>query len=88
MNNDVLTTAGLSTTFLLVIGMLYKIYSVVNHKRIRSNCCGKKLVASIDIENTTPTNQPNNDINIEDNTTVNPLRPYLNTRPITIITKK
>jgi hypothetical protein len=27
---------------------------VINHKRIRSNCCGKKSEISLDIENTTP----------------------------------
>jgi len=26
-----------------------------NHKRIRSNCCGKPCVTSIDVEDTTPT---------------------------------
>jgi hypothetical protein len=28
--------------------------AIFNHKRLRSNCCGKKIEASIDIENTTP----------------------------------
>lgn len=28
---------------------------VVNHKRIISKCCGRKLEASFDVENTTPT---------------------------------
>ena len=51
MNNDSLTTAGLATGFTVVAGILYK---AINHKRIRSNCCGKKIVASIDIEETTP----------------------------------
>lgn len=27
---------------------------VVNHKRIRSKCCGRKIEASFDVENTTP----------------------------------
>lgn len=30
------------------------IYTAVNHKRVRSNCCGKVLEASLDVENTTP----------------------------------
>jgi hypothetical protein len=54
MDNNTLTTAGLASTFTILAGLLYKIYMVVNHKRIRSNCCGKKLEASLDIENTTP----------------------------------
>jgi hypothetical protein len=54
MDNSQLTTAGLTATFTALVGIAYKIYMVVNHKRIRSNCCGKKLEASIDIDNTTP----------------------------------
>ena len=34
------------------------ILGVVNHKRIRSTCCGKKVDASFDIEDTTPNKSP------------------------------
>jgi len=34
------------------------ILGVINHKRIRSRCCGKTLEAALDIENTTPVQQP------------------------------
>lgn len=54
MDNNQLATAGLTSGLTIAIALLYKIYKIVNHKRIRSNCCGKKLEASIDIENTTP----------------------------------
>jgi hypothetical protein len=54
MDNNSLTTAGVTAALTASAGILYKIYIVVNHKRIRSNCCGKKLEASLDIENTTP----------------------------------
>jgi len=30
------------------------VLGIVNHKRIRSSCCGKTMDASLDIENTTP----------------------------------
>jgi len=30
------------------------IYTAVNHKRVRSKCCGRLLEASLDVENTTP----------------------------------
>lgn len=30
------------------------IIGAINHKRLRSSCCGKKTEVSIDIENTTP----------------------------------
>jgi hypothetical protein len=31
---------------------------IVNHKRIRSRCCGKETVVSIDVEATTPPEKP------------------------------
>lgn len=30
------------------------IIGAINHKRLRSSCCGKKTEVSIDIENTSP----------------------------------
>lgn len=30
------------------------IYTAINHKRVRSKCCGRLLEASLDVENTTP----------------------------------
>ena len=36
------------------ISVLGAIYTAVNHKRLRSRCCGKVIEASIDVENTTP----------------------------------
>ena len=30
------------------------VLGVINHKRIRSTCCGKEASVSLDIENTTP----------------------------------
>lgn len=36
------------------ISVLGAIYTAINHKRLRSRCCGKDIDASIDIENTTP----------------------------------
>ena len=38
----------------LVISILGIIYSAVNHKHIRSNCCGRVIDFSIDVENTNP----------------------------------
>ena len=31
------------------------IFGVINHKRIRSNCCGHRGEISLDVENTSPT---------------------------------
>ena len=38
----------------IVIAVGSAIITSINHRRIRSHCCGKELEADIDIENTTP----------------------------------
>jgi hypothetical protein len=38
----------------LALGVASTIFGIVNHKRIRSNCCGSKTEISIDVEDTTP----------------------------------
>jgi hypothetical protein len=38
----------------LVVSIGGIVLGIVNHKRIRSNCCGKKGEASFDIDTTTP----------------------------------
>jgi len=47
-----------STTILsysgFIIGVLSIILGAINHKRIRSNCFGRNVVMSVDVENTTP----------------------------------
>jgi hypothetical protein len=41
------------------ISILTAVVTAINHKRIRSNCCGKEIAASLDIESTTPTRASN-----------------------------
>ena len=38
----------------LAISVITAAVGAINHKRIRSNCCGKEVSASLDIESTTP----------------------------------
>lgn len=45
----------------IVISVGSAILGVINHRRIRSHCCGKDLVASLDVETTTP---PKEDLKI------------------------
>jgi hypothetical protein len=47
-NSSILGVSG------IVISVAGVIFTAVNHKRIRSNCCGKTLEASLDVEATTP----------------------------------
>ena len=39
------------------VSILGAVYTAVNHKRVRSRCCGKTLDMSVDVENTTPVNE-------------------------------
>lgn len=38
----------------VVVSVATAIIGFINHKRIRSNCCGRDMSVSVDIENTTP----------------------------------
>ena len=51
---DNYSSAGLGASSVIVMGILYKVYKAVNHKKFRSECCGKKFTASMDIDETTP----------------------------------
>lgn len=51
MDNE---TSGIIAIIGLVISVGGSVLAIVNHKRIRSNCCGNKIEASLDIEETTP----------------------------------
>jgi hypothetical protein len=54
--NMALLGTGTTGTILTVLYLLYKAF---NHKRCRSNCCGKKLELSLDMENTSPPENKN-----------------------------
>jgi hypothetical protein len=47
------TTSTLST-IAVVVSVAGAIFTAVNHSRIRSSCCGKKLEVSFDVDKTTP----------------------------------
>jgi len=38
-----------------ILGVSGTLYAGINHRRIRSSCCGKKIEASLDVDTTTPT---------------------------------
>ena len=48
------TTAGVLGAVGLAISVAGTILAVINHKRVRSKCCGKNLEVSLDVDNTTP----------------------------------
>jgi len=51
---DNYASGGVGAVSVLVLGLLYKVYQIINHRRIRSNCCGKIFVVALDIDETTP----------------------------------
>jgi hypothetical protein len=51
---DNYASGGIGAGAVVVLGILYRVYLAVNHHRVRSNCCGKELVVSVDVEQTTP----------------------------------
>jgi len=54
-----LVAGGVGTAFSVATFIVYKfivpLFTVANHKRVRSVCCGKSCVSSFDVEETTPT---------------------------------
>jgi hypothetical protein len=38
----------------LIFSFIGSVVTIINHKRIRSSCCGKEISTSLDIENTSP----------------------------------
>ena len=51
MDYNSLGAGGVGAGIIVVLGFVYRL---VNHKRVRSACCGRKLEVSLDIEDTTP----------------------------------
>jgi len=48
------STSGVIAIIGLVVSVGGAILTIINHKRIKSNCFGKKIEVSLDIEATTP----------------------------------
>ena len=48
---DNYASGGIGASVIVFAGIFYRL---LNHKRIRSNCCGRIWTASVDIENSTP----------------------------------
>lgn len=38
----------------IIITVVGVVYGAINHKRLRSTCCGRKIDISVDIESTSP----------------------------------
>jgi hypothetical protein len=49
-----LESFGVGTGAMALLGVLYRVYLAVNHRRVRSVCCNQACVSQIDVEETTP----------------------------------
>jgi hypothetical protein len=49
-----LESFGVGTGAMAFLGILYRVYLAVNHKRVKSVCCNQACVSQIDVEETTP----------------------------------
>ena len=56
---DLSNAGGVAGLVSLVIVIVDRVVQTVNHKRVRSKCCGKIAEASLDVENTTPPSEKN-----------------------------
>lgn len=47
-------TTNVLTYVAFAVGVISSVLAAINHTRIRSACCGKKLEISLDVDKTTP----------------------------------
>jgi len=67
--------SGIIGLVALAISIIGSILGVINHRRLRSHCCGQDLVASIDVESTTPPDKTEQTTQIDDLKIKIPKRP-------------
>lgn len=67
---DSYASGGIGASVVLALGLAYRVYVAVNHHRVRSNCCGKELVVSVDVEKTTPPAQLKIKVPVENDVSV------------------
>lgn len=54
MDSNQYISGGVGASIVIALLVLKQVYNTINHRRIRSRCCGQDLEASVDIEDTTP----------------------------------
>jgi len=52
--NSAYSQAGITGSIIAAMGIAYRVYTAINHKRCRSKCCNYDIENSIDIGDTTP----------------------------------
>jgi hypothetical protein len=54
MDSNQYISGGIGASIVVALIIAKQVYNTINHKRIRSKCCGQSLEASVDIDETTP----------------------------------
>lgn len=54
MESDALMNAGLSTTGVAILLIVYRLFKSVQGKKLVSSCCGKKMEMGMDVVPMTP----------------------------------
>jgi len=67
---DSYTSGSIGAGSVVALGIAYQIYKAINHHRVRSNCCGKEVVVSVDVERTTPPAQLKIKVPVENDVSV------------------
>lgn len=49
---DSFQSGSVGAGVVIALGVIYKVYQAINHKHIRSRCCGREIDASLDIDET------------------------------------
>lgn len=55
MDDTLLMNAGLSTTGVAILLIVYRVLKSVQGKKLVSSCCGRKMEMGVDIQDMTPT---------------------------------
>jgi hypothetical protein len=51
---DRMNDSGILSIVAVIVSVGTTVIGIINHKRIRSSCCGRKVEVSVDVEETTP----------------------------------
>jgi hypothetical protein len=54
MDDNLLMSAGLSTTGVAIILIVYRLLKSIQGKKLVSNCCGRKIELGMDVQEMTP----------------------------------
>jgi len=60
MDASLLASAGVSSSSIVILYILYRVFIIIKGKKVVSNCCGKKLEVGVDVRDMaiTPTDPP------------------------------